>query len=268
MKHTAAAENLLINARENDLESKEVLKQNKKYWDATADEWFGVTSLPTLGCLIPSEEDLQLFGDVTGKKILDIGCGSGHSLKYHADHNAAELWGLDISTQQIKNATRYLKDCGYEAHLFDRPMEEDIGLHNDYFDIIYSIYAIGWTTDLQKTFNLAASYLKQDGIFIFSWDHPVMRCMEVKENKLVFEGCYYDENIVTYKKDGYDVSYSKRKISTYINALSKAGFAIEEMIEETDKQTLESECEITQKYYSPFKAKKFPLSFVIKARKL
>jgi ubiquinone/menaquinone biosynthesis C-methylase UbiE len=116
---------------------------------------------------------------VSGKKVLEIGCGSGHSLKYHGDHNASELWGLDMSTQQIENATRYLKDCGYEAHLFNSPMEENPGLPKGYFDIVYSIYAIGWTTDLQKTFNLIASYLKKGGIFIFSWDHPVMRCMEI-----------------------------------------------------------------------------------------
>jgi len=218
--------------------------------------------------LIPSEEDLHLFGDVSGKKVLEIGCGSGHSLKYLGDRNASELWGLDMSTQQIDNAARYLKDCGYEAHLFNSPMEDNAGLPEGYFNIVYSIYAIGWTTDLQKTFNLIVSYLKKGGIFIFSWDHPVMRCMEVEEGKLVFKSSYYYENIVTFEKYGFDASFSKRKISTYINALVRAGFVIEEMIEETDKQTLESENKVEQKYYSTFNAKMFPMSFVFKARKL
>lgn len=38
------------------------------------------------------------------KKMLGICCGSGHSLKYHADRNAAELWGVDLSHKQIENA--------------------------------------------------------------------------------------------------------------------------------------------------------------------
>jgi len=38
-----------------------------------------------------TEDELKLFGDVSGKKMLDIGCGSGHSLKYHGDNNADEL---------------------------------------------------------------------------------------------------------------------------------------------------------------------------------
>jgi SAM-dependent methyltransferase len=260
--------NILLNSRKNTLDTKGVLEQNKMFWDNTADKWFGVTALPELGCLIPSEEDLHLFGDVSGKKILEIGCGSGHSLKYNGDHSASELWGLDMSTQQIENANQYLKECGYEAHLFNSPMEVNPGLPIGYFDIVYSIYAIGWATDLQKTFNLIASYLKKDGTFIFSWDHPVTRCMEVEDENLVVKSSYYDENLLTYEKYGFDVSLSKRKISTYINALSKAGFFIEEMIEETDKQTLGSESKVKQKYHSAFTAKMFPLSFVFKARKL
>ena len=80
-----------------------ILNQNKSSWDAIADDWFGKTSLPIYGCLIPTEAELNLFGDVTGKKVLDIGCGSGHSLKYLGDKGASELWGLVISNKQIKN---------------------------------------------------------------------------------------------------------------------------------------------------------------------
>jgi cyclopropane fatty-acyl-phospholipid synthase-like methyltransferase len=40
--------------------------------------------------------------------MLEIGCGSGHSLKYHADRNAGELWGLDISQKQLENAKNFL----------------------------------------------------------------------------------------------------------------------------------------------------------------
>ncbi|WP_342746635.1 class I SAM-dependent methyltransferase [Paenibacillus rigui] len=168
MVDSVVKSNILLNSRKNTLDHQGVLEQNKEFWDQTADKWFGITALPQLGCKIPTEEDLHLFGDVSGKKVLDIGCGSGHSLKYLADRKASELWGLDMSTQQIEATARYLQDCGYEANLFNSPMEEDPGLPSGYFDIVYSIYAIGWTVDLQKTFNLIASYLKKDGIFIFS----------------------------------------------------------------------------------------------------
>lgn len=98
--------------------------------------------------LIPTETELNLFGDVKGKTILDIGCGSGHSLKYHGDNGASELWGLDISTRQIENANAFLKESGYSPKLFNSPMEENSGIPIGYFDVVYSIYAIGWTIGL------------------------------------------------------------------------------------------------------------------------
>lgn len=102
-----------------------------------------------------------LFKDVAGKKVLEICCGSGHSLKYLADRNAGELWGVDISQKQLDNAQAYLAENGYHAKLTCSPMEADIDIPTDYFDYVYSIYGIGWTTDLQGTFQKIASYLKK-----------------------------------------------------------------------------------------------------------
>lgn len=245
-----------------------ILIQNKKSWDAMADSWFGTTALPTYGCLIPTEDELKLFPDLRGKKVLDIGCGSGHSLKWCGDNGVSELWGLDMSTKQIENARQFLNENGYAPTLFNSPMESDCGLPKEYFDVVYSIYAIGWTVDLQTTFNNIASYLKKDGVFIFSWDHPFMHCVDVQVNKIIFKGCYLNEDSFSYIQRGNPVTIKNRKLSTYINALVKAGFMVEQLVEETNDVTLMLPAEFSSGYYTPYKAKKFPLSFIIKARKI
>ena len=81
----------------------DILFQNKKSWDAMADSWFGSTALPTYGCLIPTEDELKLFPNMLNKKVLDIGCGSGHSLRWCGDNGATELWRIGMSTKS---------DCG------------------------------------------------------------------------------------------------------------------------------------------------------------
>ena len=139
----------------------EILKTNKCYWDTYADLWFGTTALPTYGVHFVMEDELQLFGDVSGKKMLELCCGSGHSLKYHADRNASELWGVDLSHKQIENARRYLSENGYTANFICSPMEADMDIPKNYFDYIYSIYGIGWTTDLDGTFQKISSYIEQ-----------------------------------------------------------------------------------------------------------
>ena len=245
----------------------DVREQNKRSWDAMADSWFGTTALPAYGCYIPTEERLKLFPDLRGKGVLDVGCGSGHSLKWCGNRGAAELWGLDMSTRQIQNARRFLEESGYAPRLFNGPMEEDCGLPEAYFDVVYSIYAIGWTVDLAATLRRVAAYLKKGGVFIFSWDHPFMHCVEARENQLLFEGCYLEEELFSYRQRGFPVTLRNRKLSTYINALADAGLTVERVVEETDEITLAPPVEFSSDYYSPWKAKRFPCSIVIKAEK-
>jgi len=252
----------------------DILKTNKTYWDDHADNWFGTTALPAYGVKFVTEDDLQLFGDVSGMKLLEICCGSGHSLKYHGDRDAGELWGVDISRKQIENAQAYLGEHGYSAKLVCSPMEADMDIPRDYFDFVYSVYGIGWTTDLNGTFIKIASYLKKGGIFIFSWHHTLNYCVgwsrELRQDiieeddKLVFNTSYFDESYFRMPVDDSEVVLCNRKISTYVNALARAGFCIEQMIEQTDRETMESKDDSDKTK----KAKMLPISVCFKARKL
>ena len=50
----------------------EILRTNKHYRDTYADLWFGTAALPEYGVHFVTEDELHLFGDVSGKKMLEI----------------------------------------------------------------------------------------------------------------------------------------------------------------------------------------------------
>ena len=77
--------------------------------------------------------------------------------------------------------------------------------------------------------------------------------------------CYYDESYFKMPVHDSEIVLCNRKMSTYINALAKAGFVIEQLIEETDEETMNATGELDAKTR---KAKMLPLSFCIKARKM
>jgi len=247
-----------------------ILNSNKNYWDAYANNWLDrATVLPSYGAM-PTEDDLRLFGDVSGKKLLDICCGAGGSLKYHAERGAAELWGLDISRSQLALAKARLKEHGHSAKLICAPMEAESGIPENYFDFVYSVYGIGWATDLEGVFQKIASYLKQGGSFIFSWHHPLNYCVAfsiperkvvMEDGKLVFHKSYFDESWFRLPVDGTEVTLCNRKISTYINTLAGAGFVIEQMIEQPDQS-------IGDDSDRAVKNQMLPMSVCFKARKL
>lgn len=250
------------------MNNNEVLNINKKGWDIIADKWFGTTALPQFAPNMPSEDELGIFGNIRGKKVLDIGCGSGHSLAYMGSKGASELWGIDISDAQISNAEKHLNENNYSAKLFRAPMEVNPGIPENYFDIVYSIYAFGWTVDLEKSIQLVSKYLKRDGIFVLSWDHPHTPCLSSKETMITIEKSYHDESLVSLRKDNVEMKLRCWRLSSYINNISNAGMKIEKFVEEVKDEIHNSVPDDIHRYYSKYRAKYVPLSMIIKARKI
>ncbi len=247
----------------------DILEQNRTSWNTVARHFNGVDALPGYGTFTQSEEELRLFDAIEGKNVLDIGCGSGHSLLYMSEQGAKDLWGVDLSDSQIERAREILS--GLDAQLYCAAMEQDIGLPEQYFDIVYSIYAIGWTVNLDRTFELIYSYLRPGGTFIFSWDHPLYVHLRSENGIISLNGSYQDEGSVHYanfKGENAPMTIPKRKFSTYLNALVKAGFSIEQVVEpDVPHELKDTEAEMSDRYYSLSKAQQFPTSFIVKARK-
>src|SRR5262249_26595099 len=57
------------------------------------------------------EDALAMFGDVAGKRILDVGCGSGKASLFFASHGA-EVTSVDLSSIAIANLTRFCSAHG------------------------------------------------------------------------------------------------------------------------------------------------------------
>lgn len=242
---------------------------NKQSWNIVAPYYDGVDALPSYGPFAQTEEELALFDSIKEKTILDIGCGSGHSLLYMKNQGAQELWGIDFSEKQIERAKELLDGLG--TTLLCAPMEHDTGIPKNHFDIVYSIYAIGWTMDLKQTFSRIYSYLKPGGSFIFSWDHPLYPHLKVNGDQLQLVDSYQKEGLHTlntFKGKKIPMTIPVRKMSTYINTLIGEGFSIEKLVETDVSTRYKNEQAIaSERYYSLYKARHFPTTMIIKARK-
>lgn len=244
----------------------DMIAVNKRSWEEAAENFYGRNPLPEYGPLAPLEDELNLFGDVKGLNVLDIGCGSGHSLKYMSERKAKELWGLDLSTNQIDAARKLLDDSHSKVTLFESPMEENPGLPEGYFDIVYSIFAIGWTTDLSKTVENVYRYLKSGGSFIFSWEHPLYSRVRLKERALIMDQSYHEEGSYDHEAWKIPAMMQQVKVSTYINTLIDQGFHIERIVEDV-RLTEKDRERHSNRWYSYEKATMVPTTLIIKCRK-
>ena len=183
-----------------------------------------------------NEEKLQLFKEIKGKKVLELGCGSGKSLEFLAKKGALELWGIDISEEQIKKAKSLQITNGT---FLISSMENNPGITLNYFDYVLSLYSIGFSSDPVETIKLSSNYLKKDGKFILCWIHPFFNCLGIQDDKIVITHNYNDETAKTIKKgtDEIELLQYNLKISTLINSLISAGLEIDKIIEENPTKT-------------------------------
>jgi SAM-dependent methyltransferase len=255
-----------------DLRRENILSINQKGWNKVALLFHCGTALPKYGPLAATEDGLNLIPDLSGKRALELGCGSGHTLAYlWESKNASELWGLDFSEEQISFTKELLAKKSISAKLFLSSMDENPGIPKNYFDLIVSIYSLGWTPDLSHTLELVYSYLKPGGIFIFSWEHPAYRSLRYDPTiaKYVFETSYLDEGPAlnpSWKE--VEIVINHRKLSTYLNAIMQSGLILEQIIESEPNVALAREQDFEpEKWYSVPRAQLVPTTFIVKAHK-
>ncbi len=252
----------------NDLDQAAMWRINRAGWDSVAPHFYGAAALPYYGPYAKTESELGLLGNVQRKTILEIGCGSGHSLLYLAKQGAAELWGLDLSGQQIAYAQALLSENSVNAHLLTSPMEQNPGIPASYFDLAISIYSLGWTTDLQATLSLIYRYLKPGGFYVFSWEHPFYSCLEYEAGAYMVRERYRERSFVEPNWRGVPIVMHQRQVSTFINTALAVGFEVARMIEGEANITQANEADLApERWYSIARAHLMPPTFILKLRK-
>jgi SAM-dependent methyltransferase len=250
-------------------EVERVLSTNRAGWDRVAPMFHGGTALPEYGPLAPTEDSLGLLDGNTDLCALELGCGSGHSLRYLAERGARELWGLDLSPVQIAFAQETLRPFASRVRLIESPMEVDPGIPTGHFDLVYSIYGLGWTTDLRATMDLVARYLRAGGAFLVSGEHPVYSCLGWNGTQYTVSDSYFPEGPREHASwKGVPMVIQRRTLGTFVGQVIQAGLQIEALVETPLNPALATEVHADPvRWYSVARATMMPTTFIIKARK-
>lgn len=97
--------------------------------------------------------------DLKGKRVLDVGCGSGRFLELVAQ-SGADAYGADLSAAvevSHENLKQFTNCSVVQADLFKLPFA------NDQFDLIYSIGVLHHTPDPEAAFRGLVKHLKPGG---------------------------------------------------------------------------------------------------------
>ncbi|HIV59506.1 MAG TPA: class I SAM-dependent methyltransferase [Candidatus Stackebrandtia faecavium] len=111
---------------------------------------------------------LALAGDVTGRHILDAGCGSG-VLSAALRDRGATVTGIDASTEMLALARKRLGDAA-TLHVTD--LAEPLPFCDNTFDDVVSSLVLHYLQDWTPTLIELRRVLRAGGRLIASVDHP------------------------------------------------------------------------------------------------
>ena len=176
----------------------------------------------------------KLLPNLTGKAVLDLGCGYGHNCVDFVKRGAQKVVGVDISERMLAVAKA---ESAHEKIEYLNMSMTDIATLNEKFDFIYSSLAFHYVKDFDAFAKDMFSVLNDGGELLFSQEHPIITAtvdgkghFNKGENgeRVSYTFSNYNqqgERIIHWYVDGV-IKYH-RTFSGVINALSKAGFVIE-----------------------------------------
>ncbi|WP_127506011.1 class I SAM-dependent methyltransferase [Actinoplanes solisilvae] len=173
----------------------------------------------------------ELLGDVTGRSILDLGCGNGGKLAELVRAGAAASAGVDIAGKFITSAP-----SGVDLIRGDLSHPESVPeLQGRTFDRILFLQSFGYAKDPVHTLRAAQTMLNQNGFILLTRTQPIRYAVEQAErNGTTLGEEYFSEADYTYRSRWNEsISLTKRAytMSDLLNVFSAARLWIETVVE-------------------------------------
>lgn len=179
-----------------------------------------------------------LFPNLSGKNVLDLGCGYGWHCKYAVDCGAKQVLGIDLSEKMIQEAEERNGDpkityrvCGLGD--FDYPAAS--------FDCVISNLVLHYIADIDIIFRKVYQTLKTDGVFLLNMEHPVFTAgvnqdwiynPEGKPQYWPVDNYFYPGERVTHFL-GQNVKKQHHTLTQILMGIINAGFKLEVVEEAT-----------------------------------
>jgi ubiquinone/menaquinone biosynthesis C-methylase UbiE len=158
----------------------EHVTENRRYWDAMADEWVSAGELswaltdPIWGIWHLPEADLNMLPtDMRGLRAIELGCGTGYVSAWMA-RRGADVLGIDNSSKQLATAMRLNAEYGTSIR-FAHANAERVPVADAQFDFAISEYGAAIWCDPYQWIPEAHRLLRPGGRLTFLGNHPLMQ---------------------------------------------------------------------------------------------
>jgi len=212
------------------------------------------------------EGDWNLLGeDVTGRDVVEIGCGSAPCSRWLAGRGARPV-AVDLSAGMLRVGAEAMVAAGEPRVPLVQADARRLPFADDSFDLAFSAFgAIPFVADPETVMAEAARVLRPGGRFVFSVNHPMRWIFRDDPGPAGLEAVfpYFDRSPYVEHDDEGRLVYVEhhRTVGDRIRDLVGAGFVLDELVEPEWPEWLEEEWG----QWSPLRGAVFPGTAIFRA---
>lgn len=213
---------------------------NRRWWDADAEDYLAEHG-DFLGLVdfvwCPEglrESEAGLLGDVAGRRVLEVGCGSAPCARWLADHGA-QVIGLDLSVGMLRQAVDAARETGICVPLVQADATR-LPFADRSFDLACSAFgAVPFVADSAAVMREVVRVLRPGGRWVFAVTHPMRWIFpdDPGEAGLTVAQSYFDRTPYV-EVDGLgQPTYVEhhRTLGDRVREIVAAGLTLEDLIE-------------------------------------
>lgn len=245
---------------------------NRIWWDADADDYHAEHG-DFLGTAdfrwCPEgvrEEDARLLGDVVGKRVLEVGCGSAPCSRWLAAQGARAV-AFDISAGMLRHAAEANRETGIDVPLVQASADQ-LPFADGSFDAACSAFgAVPFVADSGTVMDEVSRVLRSGAPWVFAVTHPIRWIFpdDPGPGGLTVTQSYFDRTPYVEVDELGRATYVEhhRTMGDYVRQLAGAGFELVDLLEPEWPAGHDREWG----QWSPLRGKLFPGTAIFRTRK-
>ncbi len=180
------------------------------------------------------EGEVGLLGDVSGRRVLEVGCGAGQCSRWLASQGAVVV-GVDVSFRQLQHSRRIDADTSIGVPVVCASATA-LPIADESFDLTCSAFgALPFLVDIEPALAEVRRVLVPGGAFVFSVVHPVRRMFpdDPTEVGLTVSRSYFDRSSYVELDERSKPAYVEphHTLGDWVDAITGSGLVIERLVE-------------------------------------
>ncbi len=186
----------------------------------------------------PADAAVRLLGSLRGRRLLELGCGTGDSSVRFAQQGATVI-GVDASADNIARARAAAEAAEIRLELHAGDLADLAFLRADSVDLAFSDGALARVSDLGRLFRQVHRVLRHGAAFVFSLPHPMTLGTETEDGpdgalplgRTYLTRSYFDPSPIEVGEDDQALMLTRHTLTEVFTGLSRTGYRVDTLLE-------------------------------------